>query len=81
MRPGQTLPIHSHENADDIQIVIEGTADFYPECGETVPIQAGDVVVARAGEKHGMTNKSDKNFVMIGIAGPTPIGFIPHKHD
>lgn len=58
----------------------EGTADFYPACGETVPIQAGDVVVARAGEKDGMTNNSDKNFIMIGIAGPTPIGFIPHKH-
>ncbi|MEB2279529.1 cupin domain-containing protein [Lysinibacillus xylanilyticus] len=80
MHPGQNLPIHSHEKADDIWIVVEGTADFYPECGEMVQIKAGDVVVARAGEKHGMTNNSDKDFVMLGIAGPTPIGFIPHKH-
>ncbi|CAD2076562.1 cupin domain-containing protein [Phocicoccus pinnipedialis] len=80
MHPGQTLPMHSHEKADDIWIVIEGEADFYPEIGETVKIKAGDVVVARAGEKHGMTNNSDKDFVMLGIAGPTPIGFIPHEH-
>ena len=28
MHPGQDLPIHSHEKADDIWIVVEGTADF-----------------------------------------------------
>lgn len=79
MKPGQSLPIHSHESADDIWIVIEGTADFYPECGMKVSIKAGDVVVARAGEKHGMTNNSDQDFIMLGIAGPTPIGFISHE--
>lgn len=79
MKPGQCLPIHSHECADDIWIVIEGMADFYPECGKKVTIKAGDIVVARAGEKHGMTNTSDKDFVMLGIAGPTPIGFISHE--
>ncbi|UZM97732.1 cupin domain-containing protein [Lysinibacillus sp. MHQ-1] len=80
MRPGQTLPLHSHEKADDIWVVIEGTADYYPECGEMVQIKAGDVVVSRAGEKHGMTNNSSRDFVMLGFAGPTPIGFIAHKH-
>lgn len=79
MKPGQSLPIHSHDCADDIWIVIEGKADFYPECGEKVTIKAGDIVVARAGEKHGMTNTSDQDFVMLGIAGPTPIGFISHE--
>lgn len=78
MKPGQCLPIHSHEHADDIWIVIQGTADFYPECGMKVPIKAGDIVLARAGEKHGMTNTSNEDFVMLGIAGPTPIGFISH---
>lgn len=81
MHPGQSLPIHSHEQADDIWIVIQGTADYYPECGKKVQIKAGDVVIARAGEKHGMTNTSDEDFVMLGIAGPTPIGFIPHQHN
>lgn len=79
MLPGQTLPIHSHENADDIWIVIEGEAEYYPECGQKVHIKKGDVVVARPGDKHGMTNTTDKPFVMLGIAGPTPIGFIPHE--
>lgn len=78
MHPGQTLPIHSHKAADDIWIVIQGEADYYPECGQMVKIKAGDVVVARRGEKHGMTNNSDEYFVMLGIAGPTPIGFIAH---
>ena len=79
MHPGQTLPIHSHKAADDIWIVIKGQADYYPECGQKVLIQAGDVVVARPGEKHGMTNNYDEDFVMLGIAGPTPLGFIPHE--
>lgn len=79
MLPGQTLPIHSHEKADDIWIVLEGEAEYYPECGQKVLIKKGDIVVARPGEKHGMTNHTDKPFVMLGIAGPIPIGFIPHE--
>lgn len=81
MLPGQTLPIHSHEKADDIWIVIEGMAEYYPELGKKVQIKKGDIVVARPGEKHGMTNNSDEPFVMIGIAGPIPIGFIPHLEE
>lgn len=78
MLPGQTLPIHSHESADDIWIVLEGTAEYYHELGEKVQITKGDVVLARPQEKHGMTNVSDEKFVMLGIAGPIPIGFISH---
>lgn len=81
MLPGQTLPIHSHEKADDIWIVIEGEAEYYPEIGQKVQIKKGDIVVARPGEKHGMTNVSAAPFVMIGIAGPIPIGFIPHINE
>lgn len=79
MLPGQTLPIHSHVNADDIWIVVEGVAEYYPETGQKVQIKKGDMVVARPGEKHGMTNVSDEPFVMLGIAGPVPIGFVPHS--
>lgn len=81
MLPGQTLPIHSHENADDVWIVLEGTAEYYPETGQKVHIEKGDIILARPGEKHGMTNVSDETFIMIGIAGPTPIGFIPHASE
>lgn len=81
MLPGQTLPIHSHEKADDIWIVLEGTAEYYPELDKKVQIKKGDIVVARPGEKHGMTNVSDEPFVMLGIAGPIPIGFIPHAEE
>lgn len=80
MKPGHELPIHSHENADDIWIVMEGKAEFYGECNERTIIEAGDIVVSRPGEKHGMVNTFDEDFVMLGIAGPTPIGFIPHEH-
>lgn len=81
MKPGQTLPLHSHEKADDVWIVIQGEACFYPESGEKTIIKAGDIVVSRAHEKHGMVNNTDEDFVMLGIAGPTPIGFIPHSLD
>ncbi len=81
MLPGQCLPIHSHEKADDIWIVLEGTAEYYPEVGHKVHIKKGDVIVAKPGEKHGMTNVSDEPFVMLGMAGPIPIGFIPHSDE
>lgn len=79
MCPGQELPIHSHKCADDIWVVLEGQADYYPETGEKVLIKKGDVIVAKPGEKHGMQNNYDTNFVMLGFAGPIPIGFIPEE--
>lgn len=81
MLPGQSLPIHSHEKADDIWIVLEGSAEYYHELGKKVQIKKGDVIVARPDEKHGMTNLSDKLFIMLGIAGPIPIGYICHEDE
>lgn len=81
MLPGQELPIHSHASADDIWIVIAGEAEYYNELDEKVQIQKGDVVLARPKEKHGMKNVSDELFIMLGIAGPIPIGYICHKDE
>lgn len=81
MLPGQELPIHSHASADDIWIVLEGKAEYYNELGEKVQIHKGDVVVARPQEKHGMKNTSDELFIMLGIAGPIPIGYICHQDE
>ena len=80
MKPGQELPMHSHEKADDIWIVLQGTAEYYPKEGCKVQIQAGDVIVARPKECHGMINNSKEDFIMLGIAGPTPIGYVPREH-
>ncbi|NLJ95205.1 MAG: cupin domain-containing protein [Clostridiaceae bacterium] len=79
MHPGQELPIHSHKAADDIWVVLKGQADYFPETGKKVLIKAGDIIVARPGEKHGMKNNYDEDFLMLGFAGPVPIGFIPEK--
>ena len=78
-KPGQYLELHSHESADDIWFVLEGTADFYPNLTDYVEIKQGDVIFSKPGELHGMKNNSDENFVMLGIAGPTPIGFTTYK--
>ena len=52
--PGRGPALHRHPYPE-IFITLEGEATFIVE-GETLEVQAGDIVVAHAGEAHGFVN-------------------------
>ena len=62
--PGGQVPYHFHNRRESIIIAISGEATETIE-GKEIPIKANDILFIPAGEKHGMANKTDKEFRYI----------------
>ncbi|MGX2945143.1 cupin domain-containing protein [Enterococcus alishanensis] len=79
LHPGQELVEHSHKAADDLWICLRGKGTFYPGDDAEVEISAGDMIISKPGDHHGVKNTGDEPFMFIGVAGPNPLDFIPNK--
>ena len=69
-KPGQELPVHSHEIEGQLSIVvIEGTGEFLGEGDVSQPAKTGDVLISDISEPHGVRAKTDMR-VLVTIAPP-----------
>ena len=69
--PGGQVPYHFHSKRESIIIIISGEATEIIE-GEEIPIKANDILFIPAGEKHGMVNRTEKEFRYIEFFTGTP---------
>lgn len=70
LEPGQVQPVHAHDGADKVYLVMEGVGTFSvgEESQEAGP---GGVVFALAGVVHGVENRGDERLTLVvGIAPP-----------
>lgn len=81
LKPGQSLPCHTHKNADDVWIVLQGEGTFITNHFKEMPIKAGDIFVSFPGDAHGMVNTSDEDFIMLGFATPMPLDFNKYEDE
>ena len=59
-RPGQELPVHSHDVEGQLCIVIlEGEGEFLGADGQTMPAKTGDALIADIAVPHGLRAKTD----------------------
>ncbi len=77
VKPGQEVMAHDHSASDDIWICLQGSGVFFPEPCEELEIQAGDVMVSRPGQCHGMRNTGDEDFIFVSVISPAPSDFNP----
>lgn len=72
LEPGQEQPVHAHDDADKVYVVMEGAGLF--AVGEvTREVGPGGVVWAPAGVPHGVRNEADERLtLLVGIAPPPP---------
>jgi quercetin dioxygenase-like cupin family protein len=69
-KPGQELPIHSHDTEGQLSIVVlEGKGLFLGKDGQTFPAHPGDVLISDISEPHGIRATSDMR-VIVTIAPP-----------
>jgi len=69
-KPGQELPIHSHDVEGQLSItVLEGEGAFLGKDGDTIPAQPGDVLISEISEPHGIRAKKAMR-VLVTIAPP-----------
>lgn len=64
--PGQGIKPHVHAG-DHVWVVLEGEGNYLSE-GEARPIAPGTVLVAPAGEAHGVENTGDHGLVFVSIS-------------
>lgn len=69
--PGQAQKVHSHEGSDKIYYVLTGTGHFTIG-DEAQDLPEGTAVIARAGDPHGVSNKSEENLVLLVTMAPRP---------
>jgi quercetin dioxygenase-like cupin family protein len=71
--PGQEHQAHTHPDQDKLYVVLSGRGEAQVG-GEVQEVEAGDVVLARAGVAHGLKNTSGEPLAVLVVFGPPPKG-------
>ena len=69
--PGQSHALHAHAGMDKVYVVVEGEGLFLLE-GRSLPMRAGDVLVAPDGIPHGVENNSRARLLVMALLAPAP---------
>ena len=69
--PGQSHALHAHTGMDKVYLVVEGTGEFLLE-DRSLPMKAGDLLVAPDGVPHGVRNNSGGRLLVMAILAPSP---------
>ena len=70
--PGSPGVYHYHQQRESIILVIRGEAFEIIE-GQEIPVREGDVLFIPAGEKHGIINRSGREFRYIEFFTHPPV--------
>ncbi len=69
--PGQSHALHAHAGQDKVYSVVEGEGVFLLD-GRTLPMRAGDLLIAPEGVAHGIHNSSGGRLIVLAILAPSP---------
>lgn len=71
LEAGQSQKPHTHDGEDKIYVVLEGEGTFRIGAEEEA-LEAGQAVMARAGEIHGVANEGPDRLVCLVFMAPHP---------
>jgi mannose-6-phosphate isomerase-like protein (cupin superfamily) len=71
LRPGQSQKVHSHDTNDKIYYILRGEANVIVG-SEARRLGVDEMVLARAGEPHGLENDSSSETVCLVFMAPHP---------
>lgn len=76
VKPGQEIRAHLHPSGQDTWTILSGVGDYYLDhAGAKTPVRSGDVVVAHAGQVHGVSNAGDTPLLFISVVSPASAGY------
>jgi len=71
LEPQQSQKLHTHNDADKIYFVLEGTGHFFVgEEQQTLGI--GNTILAPAGFLHAVENRAEERLVLLVVMSPNP---------
>jgi mannose-6-phosphate isomerase-like protein (cupin superfamily) len=71
LEPGQEQKVHAHQVEDKIYYVLEGRGSFFVH-GEARELGANQIVLAPAGQEHGVKNTSSERLSLLVFMTPNP---------
>ncbi len=77
--PGQAHALHAHAGMDKVYHVLAGEGVFLLE-GASLPMRAGDLLVAPADVPHGVRNTGADRLIVLVVLAPAPAGSASHGH-
>ncbi|NPU90492.1 MAG: cupin domain-containing protein [Gammaproteobacteria bacterium] len=76
VKPGQTIAPHVHPFGQDTWTILSGAGDYIVgRDGAKRPIKAGDIVVARTNDVHGVFNSGHEPLNFISVVAPASAGY------
>jgi len=69
LKPGQDQRVHTHSESDKIYYVLRGNGRFHI-AGDEQELGAGQTVVARPNQAHGVRNTSSEDLVLLVFMTP-----------
>jgi mannose-6-phosphate isomerase-like protein (cupin superfamily) len=69
--PGQEHRLHAHSGMDKVYHVLTGRGVFLLE-GREEPMEAGTMLIAPEGVRHGIRNTGTERLLVLAILAPSP---------
>ena len=67
LEPGDSVGYHQHVTNEDVYVIVSGEGVFKDKDGKDKPVKAGDVMIVRKGESHGIANAGKEPLVFIDV--------------
>ena len=64
---GDSVGLHPHSINEDAYIIVSGEGIFTDGSGTDTVVRAGDITIARPGQKHGLRNEKAEPLVFLDI--------------
>lgn len=65
LEPGDSVGYHQHVTNEDVYVIVSGEGVFKDKDGKDKPVKAGDIMIVRKGESHGIANVGKEPLVFI----------------
>jgi mannose-6-phosphate isomerase-like protein (cupin superfamily) len=69
--PGQEHKLHAHAGMDKVYHVLAGRGVFLLD-GREEPMEAGTMLIAPEGVRHGIRNTGEERLLVLAILAPSP---------
>ncbi len=63
--PGHSLGVHTHEDNEEIYVILSGSGVYTDEDGREHTLSTGDVTLTRRGQSHGIANNGAEPLVFL----------------
>ena len=67
LEPGDSVGYHQHVTNEDVYVIVSGEGVFKDKDGKDKAVKAGDIMIVRKGESHGIANSGKQPLIFVDV--------------